>query len=120
VPGFENFPPAFIFDTEDGTHLRVEFQRRPRQRRACGRQFRIGRGCTRASRSAPTSMGLTFYATNFNAGTIEVFDNHFAPATTDGKFVDQHVAGRFSHRSEFRTSTGDLWVTYAKQDRGQT
>jgi hypothetical protein len=55
------------------------------------------------------------FATNFRAGTIDVFDSNFAPATTDGKFIDQHIRPGFAPFG-IQNIDGDLWVTYAKQD----
>ncbi len=59
--------------------------------------------------------GNHIYATNFRAGTIDVFDSSFAPATTDGKFIDQHIRPGFAPFG-IQNIDGDLWVTYAKQD----
>jgi uncharacterized protein (TIGR03118 family) len=113
VPG-SKVPAIFIFDTEDGTIS----------------AWNIAVNATNAviavdnSQSGAVYKGLAFgtnvkgnniYATNFHAGTIEVFDSHFAPATTDGKFTDRHVPPGFAPFG-IQNINGDLWVTYAKQD----
>src|SRR5882757_5520720 len=113
VPG-STFPAAFIFDTEDGTisawNLTVN---------ASSAVIAVDN-----SPSGAVYKGLAFgtnvngthiYATNFHAGTVEVFDNQFAPVTTDGKFVDRHIPAGFAPFG-IQNIDGDLWVTYAKQD----
>jgi uncharacterized protein (TIGR03118 family) len=44
-----------------------------------------------------------------------VFDSNFAPAATDGKFVDPKIRPGFAPFG-IQNIDGDLWVTYAKQD----
>src|SRR5205814_4541728 len=64
---------------------------------------------------ATTPDGSFIYATNFNAGTVDVFDSQFQPASLPGTFVDPHAPDGFApfnialigHR---------LFVTYAMQD----
>jgi uncharacterized protein (TIGR03118 family) len=105
---------AFIFDTEDGTVA----------------AWNPGVDATHAvivadnSRSGAVYKGLAFgsaaggnriFATNFSAGTIDVFDSNFAPISTDGKFLDSHVRAGFAPFG-IQNIDGDLWVTYAKQD----
>src|SRR5215467_9043124 len=56
--------------------------------------------------------GNFLFATNFFAGTVEVFDKNFAPATLDGNFSDPE-------RREARGNVNidnNLYVTYAKQN----
>ena len=113
VPG-STFPALFIFDTEDGTISAWNFN------------VNVTNAVIAVDNSASGAVykGLAFgtningnhiYVTNFNAGTIEVFDNHFAPASTDGKFVDSHIPAGFAPFG-IQNIDGDLWVTYAKQD----
>jgi len=59
--------------------------------------------------------GNFIYATNFHAGTVEIFDNTFAPAMTDGPFVDAHIPAGFAPFG-IQNIDGDLWITYAQQD----
>jgi uncharacterized protein (TIGR03118 family) len=113
VPG-SKLAAAFIFDTEDGTVA----------------AWNPGVDATHAviavdnSRSGAVYKGLAFgsnvsgnhiYATNFSAGTIDVFDSTFAPVATDGQFIDQHIRPGFAPFG-IQNIDGDLWVTYAKQD----
>jgi uncharacterized protein (TIGR03118 family) len=113
VPG-STLPAIFIFDSEDGTIA----------------AWNPGVSSTSAviavdnSASSANYKGLAFgtnvngnhiYATNFRAGTIEVFDNQFKPAMTAGQFVDLHIPAGYAPFG-IQNIDGDLWVTYAKQD----
>ena len=113
VPG-SKLPAAFIFDTEDGTISAWSF----------------GVDVTHAviavdnSQSGAVYKGLAFgtnsrgnhiYATNFFAGTIEVFDSQFNPAKTSGNFTDSHVPAGYAPFG-IQNIDGDLWVTYARQN----
>ncbi len=55
------------------------------------------------------------YAANFNAGTIDVFDGHFGPATVSGSFFDPGIPAGFAP-FDIQTLQSLLFVTYAKQD----
>jgi uncharacterized protein (TIGR03118 family) len=59
--------------------------------------------------------GNFLFATNFAAGTVEVYDKTFAPATLDGKFSDPDIPAGFA---PFGVTNIDnnLYVTYAKQN----
>jgi uncharacterized protein (TIGR03118 family) len=61
--------------------------------------------------------GATFlYATNFRAGTIDVFDSKFQAVTTlDGNFTDRGIHAGFSPFG-IANLNGDLYVTYAKRN----
>jgi uncharacterized protein (TIGR03118 family) len=113
VPGSQ-LAAAFIFSTEDGTvsawNPKVD---------ATHAVIAVDN-----SSSGAVYKGLAFgsnvagnhiYATNFSAGTVDVFDSNFAPVTTDGKFSDPHIRAGFAPFG-IQNIDGDLWVTYAKQD----
>lgn len=55
------------------------------------------------------------YATNFNAGTINVFDNAFTPKTLSATFTDPTIPAGFAPFN-IQNLGGNLYVTYAKQD----
>ena len=55
------------------------------------------------------------YATNFNAGRIDVFDTSFAPKTLGGSFTDPNLPAGFAPFN-IQNVNGNLFVTYAKQD----
>jgi len=66
---------------------------------------------------AMDATGKTFlYATNFRAGTVEVYDTAFKPATpSSAAFVDPHLPSGYAPFN-IVLSSGVLFVTYAKQD----
>ncbi|MEO8971088.1 MAG: TIGR03118 family protein [Ktedonobacteraceae bacterium] len=60
--------------------------------------------------------GTFLYAANFAAGTIDVFDKNFAPATLHGSFKDAGIpAGYVPFNIQLVGS--DLYVMYARQDQ---
>lgn len=62
-----------------------------------------------------SSGGGTFlYATNFNAGRVDVFDSNFMPAMP-GSFLDASIPAGFAPFG-IQNVGGKLLVTYAKQD----
>jgi uncharacterized protein (TIGR03118 family) len=69
---------------------------------------------------AVNAKGPFLYATNFRAGTIDVFGPNgsnglFAPVTTDGGFIDPNLPAGYAPFG-IAEIDGDLFVTYAKQD----
>ncbi len=59
--------------------------------------------------------GNFLYATNFHAGTIDVFDKDFQPASLDGSFSDPFIPKGFAPFN-IQNLDGKLYVTYAKQN----
>jgi uncharacterized protein (TIGR03118 family) len=59
--------------------------------------------------------GDFLYATNFHAGTIDVFNSTFGPATLAGSFTDPNIPSGFAPFN-IQNLGGKLYVTYAKQD----
>lgn len=59
--------------------------------------------------------GDRVYATNFSAGTVDVFDSTLAPVTTSGGFVDPNLPSGYAPFN-IENIAGQLYVTYAKQD----
>src|SRR5712692_9983860 len=55
------------------------------------------------------------YAANFHAGTIDVFDKNFAPASLLGSFSDPRIPTGFAPFN-IQNLEGKLYVTYAKQN----
>jgi uncharacterized protein (TIGR03118 family) len=106
----------FIFVTEGGTV-------------AGWQPSNAGNAVTRADNSAGgaiykgvtiaaplTALGRTqLYAANFHAGTIDVFDDHYAPVTTVGDFRDPDMPAGFAPFNVYGIGPL-LLVTYAKQD----
>jgi uncharacterized protein (TIGR03118 family) len=59
--------------------------------------------------------GNFLYATNFHAGTIDVFDAQFHQVTLSGSFSDAGIPSGFAPFG-IQNIGGQLFVTYAKQD----
>jgi uncharacterized protein (TIGR03118 family) len=64
--------------------------------------------------------GFFLFATNFNAGTIDVFgpngsDGLFTPATTDGGFTDPYIPAGYAPFG-IENIDGNLFVSYAQQN----
>jgi uncharacterized protein (TIGR03118 family) len=117
--GQTTVPATFIFDTEDGTIVAWNPAVDP-----------ITAGQSTATRIVDNSAkgavynGLAFgtnkhgnflFATNFAAGTVEVYDKNFAPATLDGNFSDPDIPAGFAPFG-IANIDNNLYVTYAKQN----
>jgi uncharacterized protein (TIGR03118 family) len=59
--------------------------------------------------------GDFLYATNFNAGTINVFDSNFSQVSLSGAFTDPNLPLGYAPFN-IQNIGGKLYVTYAKQD----
>jgi uncharacterized protein (TIGR03118 family) len=59
--------------------------------------------------------GVLLYATNFRAGTVDVFDQTYTKVATVGGFSDQRIPAGFAPFG-IQNINGDLFVTYAKQN----
>ncbi|MBV9183612.1 MAG: TIGR03118 family protein [Acidobacteria bacterium] len=59
--------------------------------------------------------GVFLYATNFHAGTVDVFDSKFQPASLNGSFTDANIPSGFAPFG-IANINGNLFVTYAMQD----
>ena len=62
--------------------------------------------------------GNFLYATNFNAGRVDVFDHNFTPVILPGAFTDPTLPSGFAPFG-IQNIGGVLFVTYAKQDAGK-
>jgi uncharacterized protein (TIGR03118 family) len=115
-------PAVFIFDTEDGTIAAWNPAADP---------ITPGTPATSTatrvvdnSRVGAVYKGLAFgtnkngnflFATNFAAGTVEAYDNKFAPAKLDGNFTDPNIPAGFAPFG-IANIDNNLFVTYAKQN----
>jgi uncharacterized protein (TIGR03118 family) len=117
VPG-TNAPALFIFATEDGTIsawngssattavIVVDNARNPKPTSGAvykGLAFGVNEN------------GPAIFATNFRAGTVEVYDQNFKPLNTAGGFVDKNIPRGFAPFG-IQYIDGTLIVTYAHQD----
>jgi uncharacterized protein (TIGR03118 family) len=111
-------PAAFLFATEDGTIsgwnqtvdptkaiLEVDNSNVPAGNGA------VYKGLTMAN----TVNGTFLYATNFRAGTVDVFDTNFHAATLAGSFSDPNLPAGFAPFG-IQALGSNIYVTYAKQN----
>ena len=59
--------------------------------------------------------GVFLFATNFAAGTVDVFNQNFMPTTLDGAFADPTIPAGFAPFG-IANIDNNLYVTYAKQN----
>lgn len=105
---------SLIFVTEDGT---VAGWNSSDQNHAVIRADRSGAGALYkgvAIASVPNGRPRLF-AANFAAGTVDVFDDTYAPVTARGGFKDANLPSGFAPFNVVEVE-GGLIVTYAKQD----
>jgi uncharacterized protein (TIGR03118 family) len=107
-------PSFFLFDTEDGTisgwnpNVDITHAVIAVDNSASGAVYK---GLAIGS----TTSGEFIYAANFHAGTIDVYNEHFAPATLSGSFKDPGIPAGYAPFN-ITNLGGKLYVTYAKQD----
>ncbi len=120
VPGTE-LQAAFIFDTEDGTLSAWALGLTPNPNNAIIAVDNSPNGAVYKGLAFGVNVhGAFLFATNFNAGTIDVFGPNgpgglFAPATTDGGFTDPKIPAGYAPFG-IENIDGDLFVTYAQQN----
>ena len=128
VPGTNPpIPAAFIFDTEDGTiSAWAGGLTPPNQNNAVIAVDNSGSGAVyKGLVVGVNTHGVFLFATNFHAGTIDVFgpptvpggtgsDGLFTSATTDGGFTDPDIPPGFAPFG-IQNINGNLFVTYALQ-----
>ena len=124
VPGTK-LPAAFIFATEDGTLSAWAGGLTP----ADNAVLAIDNSASPNAATGAVYKGLVvgvnakgvfLFATNFRAGTIDVFgptgpNGLFTPATTDGNFKDPGIPAGYAPFG-IANIDGDLFVTYAQQN----
>jgi uncharacterized protein (TIGR03118 family) len=119
-------PAVFIFDTEDGTVSAWAGGLTPPNKAVIAADNSnvpsAGHGAVYKGLAFGVNVhGAFLFATNFRAGTIDVFGppkspgGLFTPATTDGGFADPRIPAGFAPFG-IQNINGDLFVTYAKQD----
>jgi uncharacterized protein (TIGR03118 family) len=64
---------------------------------------------------ATNSRGVFLYATNFRAGTVDVYDSQFRPVKLQGNFVDPEIPAGYAPFG-IAAIDGNLIVTFAQQD----
>ena len=102
-------PARFLVDTESGTVL--AWNAGTAAQVVATTPGAIYKGLAIATKGATTLL----YAANFHAGTIDVFDDAFAPVTVPGGFVDPNLPAGFAPFN-IQEIAGFLVVAYAQQD----
>ncbi len=67
---------------------------------------------------ATNQSGTFLFATNFRAGTVDVFDKNFAAAHLSGSFTDPNLPKGYAPFG-IESISGNIVVTYAKQDKAK-
>jgi uncharacterized protein (TIGR03118 family) len=112
VPGTST-PAAFLWATEDGT---ISAWAGGSSATIAVDNSQTGPGAVyKGLAFGVNTSGVFLFATNFRAGTIDVFDHTYAPAATDGGFVDPGIPAGYAPFG-IQNINGDLFVTYAKQN----
>jgi len=109
-------PGLFIFATEDGTisawNPTVDMHNAVLEvDNSNGGNGAVYKGLALATNST----GIFLYATNFRAGTVDVFDAKFQPAKLSGSFHDPNIPTGYAPFG-IALIDGNLYVTYALQD----
>lgn len=112
--GAQSAPAVFLFATEDGTIAGWSPQV-DRNNAIIAVDNSASGAIYKGLALGASALGNVLYATNFHAGTIDVFDASFAPVALDGDFVDKHAASGYGPFG-IANIQGRLFVTYAKQD----
>jgi uncharacterized protein (TIGR03118 family) len=117
VPG-TSLPAVFIWDTEDGTISAWAGGLNPADQAVLAvdnpnpTNGAVYKGLVFGVNA---KNGVLLFATNFRAGTVDVFDHTYTKVTTDGGFADPRIPAGFAPFG-IQNINGDLFVTYAKQN----
>ena len=108
-------PSRFIFATEDGTisgwapNVDPTHAIRVADNSASGAIYK-------GLAFAANGIGHFIYATDFHNNRIDIFDQNFQPVSSAGRFVDSKIPRGYAPFG-IQNILGNLYVTYAKQDR---
>jgi len=114
VPGTQ-LPASFIFATEDGTISAWTGGLTPADAAVIAVDNSDKQAVYKGLVFGTNADGVFLFATNFRAGTVEVFDHNYKPVTKTGAFEDSSIPAGFAPFN-IANIDGDLFVTYAKQD----
>ena len=122
VPG-TSLPASFIWDTEDGTISAWTGGLTPPDQAVLAADNSPGAVYKGLVFGVNASNGVLLFATNFRAGTVEVYGpapagsttGFYVPVTTAGGFTDPKIPAGFAPFG-IQNINGNLFVTYAKQD----
>ena len=111
-------PARFLFATEDGTISGWNPTAAPTN--AILKVDNSGTGAVYTGLAIGNNgAGDFLYASNFHAGTIDVFNSSFSPVSLSGSFVDPTLPAGYAPFN-VQNLGGSLFVTYALQDAGAT
>ncbi|MBV8738728.1 MAG: TIGR03118 family protein, partial [Alphaproteobacteria bacterium] len=113
VPG-TSLLATFIWDTEDGTISAWTGGLTPPDQAVLAVDNSPG-AVYKGLVFGINSNGVFLFATNFRAGTVDVFDHNYQPVTTKGGFSDPQIPSGFAPFG-IQNIDGALFVTYAKQN----
>jgi uncharacterized protein (TIGR03118 family) len=105
---------TFIFDTEDGTISAWTGGLTPPDAAVLAVDNSPG-AVYKGLVFGVNANGVFLFATNFRAGTVDVFDHNYQPVTTDGGFNDPSIPAGYAPFG-IQNIDGSLFVTYAKQN----
>jgi uncharacterized protein (TIGR03118 family) len=106
-------PASSIFATEDGT-IAAWNQQVDRRHALIEADNSAAGAVYKALTLASNAQGAFLYATNFHAGTVDVFDSHFHQVHLAGAFTDPNIPAGFAPFG-IKNINGTIFVTYAKQ-----
>jgi uncharacterized protein (TIGR03118 family) len=110
-------PASFIFATEDGTISAWTGGLTPSNAAVLAVDKSPG-AVYKGLVFGVNANGVFLFATNFRAGTIDVFDHTYKLVTTDGGFKDPAIPPGYAPFG-IQNINGDLFVTYALQNAAQ-
>src|SRR5262245_8889287 len=111
-------PALFIFDSESGQLSGWSPVADPFSPDVATAELKPGRTPTAVYKGlaiGTDSQGTFLYATNFHAGTVDVFNDQWAPVTMPGGFSDPHLPAGYAPFG-IQVINDLVYVTYAKQD----
>jgi len=104
-------PAHFIFDTEDGTIAAWASGTSAILEVDNSGSSAVYKGLALANNGS----GNFLYASNFHAGTVDVFNSSFTKTSLSGSFTDPSMPAGYAP-FDIQNLGGDLYVTYAKQN----
>ena len=121
--GHRSGPATFVFATEDGTLSGWNPQVSPNDAILAADKSASG-AVYKGLALGSNARGHFLFATNFHAGTVDVFDKHFHQVHLAGSFVDPQLPPPPIGSPGFapfgiQNIGGNLFVTYALQKPGQ-
>jgi uncharacterized protein (TIGR03118 family) len=111
-------PSLFIFDSESGQLSGWSPAADPFSPDVATAELKPGRTPTAVYKGlaiATDSAGTFLYATNFHDGTVDVFNDTWAPVTLAGDFTDPHLPAGYAPFG-IQVLNDLLYVSYAKQN----